>query len=754
MQRDIVALDSEDIGHSQFTEELEDSSSSAQGGLKLGPILRTVKRKFILIAGVAGISTMAANQLIEDPPQTYVGNFQILVEPVTSTDRLTDPRTLNRTQGNPNDNLFNVDYPTQLEILKSSEVLDEVVDQVQTQYPEFTLKNIQSNLVVERLIGENRRFDQTKILNIKYEGLDPNLVQLVLDAVENRYLEYSEEERRTGIDEGIEYINSQLPDLERRVNSYQVQLQKLQQDYQLFNPQVRGEELYEQVRLLEAERDQTGRELREARIQYNNLQAKLDLTPEEAIAASSLSEAPNRSQLLASLTEIENEIAKQSAVYNDDTPEMQLLFQQRDNIRRLLDQETQRVLGQNPSSVSPNSSVLGFQSTIRRQLTAQLVEVSNQIQMLEARLAGLEESQSRLEQQAQIFPSISRRYGELQQQLELANGNLKRLLEQREKLRLDSAQDSIPWEIISQPQVTEGETDGGSKKLIMGLGGGLALGIGLALLIERLHNIFYTPIDLKDAVNQPLLGVIPRQRRQWTMLNLSKNSQIQVSRFMDAFDNLYANIRFLYGDAPLRSLAVCSAESGDGKSTVALHLAQTIASMGQKVLIVDANLRRPQLHQSLGLPNQKGLSNLLVDTRIAPSVLIQQSAMADNLFALTAGTPTLAAIKLMGSTQMQHIVDELQKTFDLVIYDTSQLGEYTDATFLAGHLDGLILVVGVAKTHQTMTRKVLNQLEKFHLPCLGVVANRCKRYTGGGRAPYLAHRISVHNKKDEIEQLI
>ncbi|WP_413165465.1 GumC family protein [Capilliphycus salinus ALCB114379] len=751
MQRDTVAIDSDDLKTSQFADETEELASSSGGGLNLAPLLRTVQRKILLIAGVTGIAIFAANKYIEDPPPSYTGNFEMLVEPVTSTDKLTDPLTLTRTQGNPNENLFNLDYPTQLEILQSPEVLDEIVNEVQAQYPEFTLKQIQKNLTVERLVGENKRFDQTKILQITYEGLDPNLVQFVLEETAERYLKYSKEERSSGIREGIKYIDTQLPDLERRVDLYQTQLQNLQEDYQLFNPQARGEELYEQIRQLETLRNETQRQLQELRTQYSNLQAKLNLTPEEAMAASALSEAPNRTQLLASLTEIENEIAKQSAVYNTNTPEMQLLLQQRANIERLLAEETQRVLGQNAPNISANSSVLGFQSSIRQQLTGQLVEVSNQIEMLEVRLAGLEQSQSQFERQAQVFPSISRRYAELQQQLELANGNLKRLLEQREKLLLDSAQDNVPWEIISQPIVEEGESDGSNKNL-MGIAGGLAVGLALSILIEKLHNIFYGIDDLKDGIKQPILGIIPRQKRQ-IPLNLFGSSQQKVSKFMDAFDALYANIRFLYGETSIRSLGVCSAESGDGKSTIALHLAQTIASMGQKVLIVDANLRHPQLHQSLGLPNQKGLSSLLTDSRIAPSILIQQSAMADNLFALTAGTPTAAAIKLLGSAQMRHIVDELQKTFDLVIYDTPQLRDYTDGVFLAGHLDGLIMVVGVAKTHQSVTEKVLAQLDKFHLPCLGVVANHTKRNSDRKNPPYLAQTISVR-KTEEIEQLI
>ncbi|MCG5058528.1 MAG: polysaccharide biosynthesis tyrosine autokinase [Limnoraphis sp. WC205] len=753
MQRDTVAFDSGELKASQFSEETEETTASSQGGLNLGPLLRTIQRKILLIVGLTGAAGMAANHyLIQEPTSTYQGHFQMLVEPVSSTDKLADPLTLTRTQGNPNENLFSLDYPTQLQILQSPEILDEIVNQVQAEYPKFSLQDIQKNLTVERLAGENKRFDVTKILEIKYQGSDPDLVELVLEETAKRYEKYSVEERSSGIQEGVKFIDAQLPDLERRVNSYQTELQNLQQDYQLVNPETRAQELYEQIRVLESQSNEAQRLLQELRTQYVNLQAQLNFTPNEALAASALSEAPNRTQLLASLAEIEREIAKQSAVYNDNTPEMQLLLQQRANIQQLLDQETQQVLGENSANLSPNSSVLGFQSSIRQQLISQLVDVSNQIEMLEVRLAGLQESQSRFERQAQVLPSISRRYAELQQKLELANGNLKRFLEQREKLLLESAQDNVPWEVISRPKIEETIEDNSQKTLMMGIVGGLVAGLVLAILLEKIHNIFYSIDDLKDTIKNPILGIIPRQKRK-SVFELFSSSQQKQSRFMDAFDVLYANVRFLYGDSSLRSLAVCSAESGDGKSTVALHLAQTIASMGQKVLIVDANLRHPQLHQSLGLPNQKGLSNLLTDNRIAPSILIQQSQMTDNLFALTAGTPTAAAIKLLGSAQMRHIVDELQKTFDLVIYDTPQLRDYTDASFLCGHLDGLLLVVGIAKTHQSVTQDVLAQLDKFRLPCLGVVANHAKKGQASTNPPYLLQTMPVH-KTEEVEQLI
>lgn len=760
MQRDIAVTEAKGIRVSPTADETEELAPSSEGGSGFSSLLRTVQRKALLIIGLTGIGLAATSQLSSPPPPIYSGYIQMLVEPVSSVDKLSDPLTLTRTTGAPDDRLFNLDYPTQLQILQSPEILEDILQQVQTQYPNFTLIQLQESFEVDRVVGENVRFDTTKILEVKYEDENPELVQLVLEKTAERYLKYSEEERNTGINEGIEYLDQQLPELQKRANDYQAEIQRLQQQYQLMNPQIRGEQIYEQIQTLTAQRQEAQRQLQELRTQYNSLQAKLNLTPEEALAASALSEAPNRNQLLASLTQVEDEIAKQSAIYNSNTPEMQVLQNQRQNLLDLLGQETEQILGENSVVARENSSVLTFQNSIRQQLISQMVDISNQTEALEVRLASLSRTQSQLEQQAQVFPSITRRYNDLQQQLELTTTTLNQFLTQREKLRLESAQDNVPWEILAQPQIAVNPADGPLKTLMMGAVGGLVAGIGLAILLEKLHNIFYTIEDLKDGIKLPLLGVIPRQKIQPSLQVLNPAGLVHVtgrkarklSEFMDAFDGLYANLRFLYADTPLRSIAICSAESGDGKSTVAMHLAQTVASMGQKVLLVDANLRHPQLHDGLGLLNQKGLSNLLTDAHMSPSVLIQQSSLVNNLFVLTAGAPLPQAVKLLGSEQMRHTVAELQKTFDLVIYDTPELGHYTDATFLCGHLDGMIMVVGIAKTHKSVAEQIVARLNQFNLPCLGVVANHIKRHSSAN-TPYISEDVTV-TTGEEVEQLI
>ncbi len=203
----------------------------------------------------------------------------------------------------------------------------------------------------------------------------------------------------------------------------------------------------------------------------------------------------------------------------------------------------------------------------------------------------------------------------------------------------------------------------------------------------------------------------------------NKIEQSNATLVLETFISLYTRIRFLTSNSPVRSLVVCSAELGDGKSRTALHLAQAAAIKGQRVLLVDANLRQPQLHTMFGLPNLAGLSNIL-SKNLEPKEFIQRSPLDNNLFLLTAGQFLTNPSRLLASDRMQYLIKEFQTDFDLIIYDTSHFLGFADTKFLAADTDGVLMVVRVGKTHRSAVMQVLNQLKSSNLPILGIVANQ------------------------------
>ncbi|GAB4458437.1 MAG: polysaccharide biosynthesis tyrosine autokinase [Elainellaceae cyanobacterium] len=716
----------------QAPDESGEASAPKKGGLPIGGLIRMVKRKILVIGGITGVLSVAAWLSSASDLPTYRGNFQLLVEPVTSEARIAEPTALTRSAGGvPSRDIFSLDYPTQLQILRSPKVLEEVYKEVQAKYPAFTYFELIQGLELGR-VG-NTRTTETKILQVVYQGSDAGLVQLVLDELAAKYLRYSLEDRKSRISEGVKFIEDQLPGLQKRVDELEGQLQELQQAYELIDPSSQGGQIFSQLQSVTEQQVATQQQLQEQRVLYNTLQRQLGLSPSEAIAASALSQDPRYQQILSGITEIDSQIALESSRFTDESPIIQRLRQRQANLSNLLGQQANRILG---PQLARKSDALTYQDSLRLDLIKQLINTTNEMQVLQMRDQFLARRQSEVSRQVQQFPAIARRYAEIQRELGVATRTLDQLLGQRETLRVEAAQTQVPWELISEPMMPRDpsgvaipDPNSSRKKLMMGMVAGMALGLGTAILIEKRQNVFFSAEDVKDAVPVPLLGALPACATSdpcGGLLNLTASSEElsdDAFPFLDAVNNLYASLRFLNPTNLVRSLVLCSPGTGDGKTTTALHLAQTAAAAGQRVLLVDANLRSPKLHTILNLPNECGLSELLAQ-KVYPEDAIQVCPSLEHLCILTAGQTPPGTTKMLASPQMKDLMAAFDAQFDLILYDTPSLSSAVDANFLAAQADGILLVLAVRQTAYSKTKEVLKKLEEFHLPIVGTVANR------------------------------
>lgn len=757
----LLAVSSQSRQVQQFSaEEGEESGEKPQKALNIAPLIRTFQRQALIIIAIVSMAGGGIVYQIKGGKKTYQGDFRMLVEPVTTEARIADPSSLtNREGGVPSRDFFSLDYATQLEILQSPQMLLAITKQVQKRDPKFTEEILKKGLLVLRL-GETEQ-SRTKILEVRFLGQDPKLVEFVLQETKKKYLKYSLDERKSRIGEGVNFIEDQLPGLNKRVNDLKSELQVIQQQQRIADPKEQGTQLILQARTMENLESDTQRLLEEQKTLYANLQKQLDFTPNEAIAASALSEEPQYKELLTKVKEVEGQIAVETARFKSANPIVEALERKRANLIGLLNKQTDRILGQNLVGAEVNSKVKNFQNSIRIGLIKQLVDTANQVQVLEARNEAITKSKNNLNRQAREFPTVARRYNELQQQLDIAARTRDQLLTQRETLRVQAAQSQIPWEIISEPQIPK-DPDGkeipiaskNTNKLMMGVMGGLVAGLALSIIIEKLRNTFYCADDVKDAVDPPLLGAIPLNKKAqkfypsianaYEVLENKENKyKKNASQFIEAFDSLYTNIRFLSSHKPIASLVIGSATPGEGKSMIALNLAHIAALAGQRVLLVDANLHSPSLDLLLELPNSKGLSDLL-ENKIEFKEAIQRSPVEDNLFVLTAGIPLAGTSRRLASSQMQYLMAEFNAIFDLVIYDTPPLVDNKDANFLAARTDGILMVVSILKVKHSVVKKVFAQLENFGIPCLGTVANHL-----GKNKKYQPSKAPVVEDKNE-----
>lgn len=714
----------------------------------LGQLLRGIRRRKWLVLGVSiAVASLSWGYTLTRTP-IYRGEFRVLVESTAEGDRSRQLLQANPSVVEP------IDYSTQLEVLQSPALLEPVALQLQSTYPDLTAATLSQNLDIARL-------RDTRVLAVSYLDTHPERIQDVLEEVAQHYLRYSFQQRQSDLLQGVQFVEDQLPDLRKRVNTLQVRLERFRQNYSLIDPESRGEDLTGLLSDLEEERQKTAAQLKESQALYRSLQRQVGLNPDEALASSALSESVRYQALLNEVREIETQIAIESARFWPGTLPILALEDKRRSLLPLVRREAQQVLRRLAGGRSPR--INGSLTPTAIELSRQLVDTANQVAVLETRSNALREAEQRLREEFSIVPALAREYTDLQRELTIATESLNRFLSTRETLQIEAAQKSVPWELLSTPNVLPRPiAPNVPRNLILGAIAGLVSGAIAAFLAEQLDASFHTTEEIKTLTRLPLLGTIPYVRDlqitppdfssvtpqatpEGTPLPLVEPSPVmypsysyQTSPLVEAFRSLYANLRFLSSDTPIRSVVISSAVPAEGKSTVSLFLAKTAASLGQRVLLIDADLRRPQLHDRLGLPNLHGLTNAIA-TPLPLRDVIQRSPHDPTLYVLTAGAIPPDPIKLLSSHRMKTLMEQVERQFDLVIYDMPPLLGFADSSVLAAHTDGVVLVVGMGQTHRTTLLQAMESLTIAPTTILGVVANGLRAHTAH-QYEYYHHR--------------
>lgn len=261
---------------------------------------------------------------------------------------------------------------------------------------------------------------------------------------------------------------------------------------------------------------------------------------------------------------------------------------------------------------------------------------------------------------------------------------------------------------------------------------GLGLGVALALLRELTDTKIRTVRDLQRVTAQPVLGTIgfePRRRRNQLVMQSDS-----MSPRAEAYRRLRTNLDYLRVEGQLRSVVITSAVSGEGKSTTAINLALAMAEGGTRVLLVDADLRRPSIARFSGLEGAAGLTSVLLGDARAEDV-VQPWAMP-TLHVMTSGGVPPNPSQLLSSDAMARLVPELVERYDLVIIDIAPLGPVADPAIVARLTDGALVVVGCRRVRRHQVADALTSLEVSGAKCLGVVLNRIARSADSGRDGY------------------
>lgn len=285
---------------------------------------------------------------------------------------------------------------------------------------------------------------------------------------------------------------------------------------------------------------------------------------------------------------------------------------------------------------------------------------------------------------------------------------------------------------------------------------GLMVAAGIVFLIEALDDTIKSPEDISRQLGVPILGIIATHESEAEGLVTANQPRTPVA---EAFRALRTNIQYASVDRPLKTLLVTSPSPEDGKSTITANLGVVLAQGGRKVVIIDADLRRPRIHKLFKLSNQQGTSDLFVKPQEPLNGAVQKTEVA-NLYALTSGSLPPNPSELLGSEKMVKILEMIHDEADIIIVDSPPLLAVTDAAVLAPRTDGVLLVVKPGKTKLVACRQAVEQLQRVGANILGVVLNDVELRRSRYKYAYYKGYYSYHNyyrdkdKKKIVEQVI
>ncbi|MBX3234849.1 MAG: polysaccharide biosynthesis tyrosine autokinase [Nitrospiraceae bacterium] len=383
-------------------------------------------------------------------------------------------------------------------------------------------------------------------------------------------------------------------------------------------------------------------------------------------------------------------------------------------------------------------------------------ELKSKVATLEGRERGIEEQINRYRGRYLAFPKSAIRLARLEREVKVNSDLYATLKIKHQELQIKSAEQIEEVTVIT-PAITPSSpinAPNTEMNLVVGSLMGLFLGVVLAFARESFDTSIGTIEGVEEFLKVPVLGVIPQfdneelveaaaavlppQTPPDMVENFSKLICLvdPKSVLSESLRSLRTNIQFASMDRKLKSLVFTSAGLGEGKSTVVVNLAVTLALEGQRVLLVDADLRRPIVHQRLGLDREPGLVDTLVggmswrnSVRSVTDLMLGQMGVdrvldtpgLDNLFILTSGSATGNPSEFMNLNRIKALIAEMQEDYDMVLFDTPPILPVTDAVAISSRVDGTVLVYQVGRIGRNALKRAKFLLDHAQANTLGVV---------------------------------
>ncbi|MFH1022403.1 MAG: polysaccharide biosynthesis tyrosine autokinase [Planctomycetota bacterium] len=663
--------------------------------MDLRDYIKVLRRHKWTVAGVM-LLTLLFHTFVLNVAQTvrYESSARVLIRQIPTQDILVFQMSEQQPTG--------VSYSTRIALITSNPVLEDARKALLPKYPDVVVADLRQDLIVQEEKG-------TQFVRIIATTTDPRRSQDFANAVAEAFVRYDTQSARKALENAIRFTEDQIRVTNERFREVEQKIAKFSLGEKVYSV---DEQIRTRIqRLTDLEQAKIQAEIELAQTDRMILEKRGILSAPERHPDAPLPQTPAITSLKARAADLEVALATGQNVYTPEHPRMKELTDELAGIRRQLAGNIRRL------GVQEEIGQFAIQRDIARTKIATLTETIRREDDRLAHFSGKKIDYLRHERLANMLEKTI-----VNLQTSLEELQLKRSLTADNVEVHEIARESAPLRKI------------GMETLPFIIILAVIVGVSSAYLIEYLNDTIRSPHDVKQFLNLPLLGSIPRERGDILLHRVATKSPLAelyhaLATFLEAYALEHA----------VKAFVIASTKSQEGKSTVSTNLAIALAQGGEHVILVDADLRRSQIHKFFALDNAAGLATVLSGEWEAETLLRKmrgpgappdprpvplQATSVPGLQVLTTGPLPPNPVNLLKSARMKTLLEQLKSQADIVLIDTPPMTAVIDGGILASLADAAVLVVGEGETSRHEAAQTKHALAQVNARITGVILNK------------------------------
>ena len=597
------------------------------------------------------------------------------------------------------------------------------------------------------------------VVAVAYQNSDPNLALNVVDRLVKNYIDNSKQISKENVTTAVEMIDQQLPKAQAQVVDRKRALQQFQEQHQIFLVGEEAQSTVGNMRDLSQQIEDATSQLQEVRVRTQELEGQIGMDSQRALTLNKLSHSPAIQQDIANLQAAQSKLLTEQERYYDNHPAIASVQNQIAVFEDSLQQRIFKIAGTS-SQFFLEDLLASDRENLPQKLTSELAESEIQEKKLVSKLNNLKNVRQATQRKFARVPQLLNEFEDLQLQLETAQSKYKFLLDRAQELSLLKQQNFDNVRIVESAQLNSPDLQSASL-LTIGVGSfiGILVAISTMATVDLTDKLIKTPEELERIFKCRTIGNIPNFDHVVKPIASYKTFQIVKDKFAlvtqrsesddsqllvqdtsvaisnmlpvrefphsissEAFWMLQAKFKLLDKKRNLaeKVFVLSSSVSQEGKSTVTANLALALSRLGQKILIVDGNLRNPAQLDIWSGKNSIGLSEIIMHQRTADSATVP---IAENLDLISTGSVYSNPLEIINSPKMKHLLQDLAHQYDFVLIDSPALNDIPDALSWANLADGMILVNRLGTLDYRSANKCKELLEIAEVNLVGLVVN-------------------------------